>query len=71
MADYLLIGGIFFVFFGLGMACVVWPRQMRWMTRSIWTLSLSESAHNWLTRIVGMLLTVSSLILLFMVWKNR
>jgi hypothetical protein len=64
MADYLLIGVIILGLFLIGLACIVWPRRMRWLTRNISTTFLPEGARLIWTRIVGIAVVIFSLILL-------
>lgn len=64
MADYLLIGVIILCLFLIGVACIVWPHRMLWLTRNLLTSFLPAGARLLWTRIVGIAVFIFSLILL-------
>ncbi len=68
--DYLLVGVIFFCFFGVGVCSIVRPHRMRWTTRSLLTLPMSGKARDVYTRVVGMIITAVALIFAFFFIKN-
>jgi hypothetical protein len=70
MIDYLLIGILFFLFLANGVCSIVWPQHMRWTTRSLTTLSMSDRERDVYTRAGGVITTVIALIFAFFVIKN-
>ena len=70
MIDYLLIGVLFFVFLANGVCSIVWPHRMRWTTRSLITLPMSDKERDVYTRAAGVITTVVALIFAFFVIKN-
>ena len=70
MIDYLLIGILFSVFLASGVCSIIWPHRMRWTTRSLMTLSMSDRERDRYTRAAGVVTTVVALIFAFFVIKN-
>jgi hypothetical protein len=70
MIDYLLIGALFSAFLASGVCSIVWPHRMRWLTRSLFTLPMSEKERDAYTRATGVITTAVALIFAFFVIKN-
>jgi len=70
MVDYLLTGGIIFLFLAGGASCIVWPRRMRWAKRNVIPSPLSEGQRDRLTQVVGAAFILLTLTVTFFVIKN-
>jgi len=68
--ENLLIGGVFLVFIGIGVGCVVWPHRMRWVTRNVLTLFVPAHLHDTYTRVSGVIMVAFWLLVLVFLLKN-